>query len=120
MARFVLAAFVGLLLSTATPFAQSTLAGNWDLDINGPQGAITAGCTFKVDGDKVTGTLSSPQGEVAVAGTMAGNTLSLSFNVDTPQGALEIKMNAEVAGDTMKGVMDISGMGTADFTGKKK
>jgi hypothetical protein len=110
-----LSVFVGV----ATAFAQDSVAGGWTLIINGPQGAIDSDVTFTQDGDKVTGTMSGPQGESAVSGTMAGSTLTLAFNVVTPNGPIDIKMTAEVAGADMKGTLDF-GMGTADFTGKKK
>ena len=113
----VLALFV--FVGVATPFAQNSVAGDWSLTINGPQGAIDSDVTFTQDGDKVTGTMSGPQGESAVSGTMAGSTLTLAFNVVTPNGPIDIKMTAEVAGADMKGMLDF-GMGTADFTGKKK
>ena len=109
---------VGVVCSAALS-AQSTVAGSWDLAINGPEGPITAGAVLKQDGDKVTGTLSSPQGETQVAGTMTGKTMALQFTVTTPQGNLDIKVTAEVNGSEMKGMMDF-GMGQADFTGKKK
>jgi len=115
---FALTLIMGLVLAVA-PSAQAGLAGNWDLTINGPQGSITATATMKQDGEKVSGTLTSPQGEVEMAGTMKGTTLTMAFTVQSPNGALDIKVNAEVAGDEMKGMMDF-GMGTADFTGKKK
>jgi len=120
MARWIAAAALGLLVATATPYAQNDISGDWDLTINGPQGAITAGCTLKQDGDKVTGSLSSPQGTVEFKGNITGNKLALAFSVDTPQGALDIKVDAEVEGTNMKGTMDLGGMGAADFTGVKK
>ena len=104
---------------TATLGAQSTVAGSWGLSINGPEGPITAGAVLKQDGEKVSGTLTSPQGEVQVAGTMTGKTMALAFQVSTPQGNLDIKVTAEVDGAEMKGMMDF-GMGQADFTGNKK
>ena len=104
---------------TATSFAQNSVAGDWTLTINGPQGVIDTEAVFKQEGENVTGTFSGPTGEATVAGTMNGSTLSLAFNVDTPQGPIDIKMSAEVTGPEMKGVLDF-GMGTADFTGKKK
>ena len=67
----------------------------------------------------VTGTLSSPQGDAEVKGSIKGATLSLAFTVQSPQGALDIKITGEVDGKTMKGVLDF-GAGTADFTGTKK
>lgn len=107
------------LIFTAAGAAQGTVAGTWDLSINGPEGPLTAAAVLKQDGDKVSGTLSSPQGETQVAGTMTGKTMALQFTVTTPQGNLDIKVTAEVNGSEMKGMMDF-GMGQADFTGKKK
>jgi hypothetical protein len=119
MSRILALAVVLGLVFAAAPQAQNSVAGSWDLSINGPEGAITAGATLKQDGDKVTGTITSPQGETAVAGTMTGKTMALAFTVTTPQGNLDIKVTAEVNGAEMKGMMDF-GMGQADFTGKKK
>lgn len=100
-------------------YAQGSVAGAWDLSINGPQGPINAAATLKQDGDAVTGTIDSPQGTVPVKGTVKGNTLAISFSIDGPQGPLEVKVSGEVEGDAMKGVIDF-GMGTADFTAAKK
>ena len=112
----ILSVFV---LTGSAALAQNTVAGDWSLVINGPQGAIDSDVNFAQDGDKVTGTMSGPQGDSAVTGTMAGSTLTLAFNVVTPNGPIDIKMTAEVTGSDMKGTLDY-GMGTADFTGKKK
>ena len=119
MSRLLSILLVVGLVCTAALGAQSTVAGSWDLSINGPEGPITAGAVLKQDGDKVSGTISSPQGETQVAGTMTGKTMALAFTVATPQGNLDIKVTAEVNGSEMKGMMDF-GMGQADFTGKKK
>jgi hypothetical protein len=108
-----------LVFGGSAVLAQNSVAGDWSLVINGPQGVIDSDVTFTQDGDTVTGTMSGPQGDSAVTGTMAGSTLSLAFNVVTPNGPIDIKMTAEVSGADMKGTLDY-GMGTADFTGKKK
>jgi hypothetical protein len=115
---FALMLALGLVF-TAALTAQSSVAGSWDLSINGPEGPIAAGAVLKQDGEKVSGTLSSPQGETQVAGTMTGKTMALQFSVTTPQGPIDIKVTAEVNGSEMKGMMDF-GMGQADFTGKRK
>jgi hypothetical protein len=121
MLQRILAGVCALILSAGAvaPFAQTDVSGSWTLMINGPQGPVDAEATFKQDGDKVTGTMSSMAGETNVAGTLSGSTLSLAFNVVTPNGPIDVKMTAEVSGEEMKGVVDFS-MGTADFTGKKK
>ncbi|MEO8682777.1 MAG: hypothetical protein ABI665_27255 [Vicinamibacterales bacterium] len=120
MSRLLASAIlIGFMIFTAAPSAQNAVSGDWDLVINSPQGSLNATATMKQDGDKVTGKLTSPQGEVEMEGTMKGTTLTMAFSVQSPNGPLDIKVNAEVTGADMKGVMDF-GMGTAEFTGKKK
>jgi hypothetical protein len=121
MIRVTLALLAMLLVGAAPTslLAQSSVAGDWSLVINGPQGAIDSDATLAQDGDTVTGTMSGPQGESTVSGTLAGATLTLAFNVVTPNGPIDVKMTAEVSGGDMKGTLDY-GMGTADFTGRKK
>ena len=119
MLRAVSAIFViGLLLSTGA-YAQTSVAGAWDLAINGPEGPINATATLKQDGDNVTGSIDTPQGPAELKGTLKGKTLNVAFALQTPQGPLDIKVNGEVDGASMKGVIDF-GMGMADFTAKKK
>jgi len=108
-----------LTAGAAAASTQTSVAGDWALTVNGPQGTVDTDASFKQAGDKVTGTFSSQLGETNVEGTMTGSTLSLAFTVVTPNGPIDIRMTAEVAGSEMKGTIDF-GMGTADFTGKKK
>jgi hypothetical protein len=121
MIRRVLACVVVVVVAagSSASFAQSDISGEWILTINGPQGIVDTDASLKQTGDKVTGIFSSQMGETSVEGTMSGSTLSLAFNVVTPNGPIDIRMTAEVAGAEMKGTLDF-GMGTADFTGKKK
>ncbi len=116
--KIAMTAVLAVVLS-ASAFAQASVAGGWDLSINGPEGPINATCTLKQDGNKVSGTLESPQGTVNLAGELKGKNLSMNFSLQTPQGSLEIKVTSEVEGANMKGMIDF-GMGQADFTGKKK
>jgi len=108
-----------LTAGVAAASAQTSVAGDWVLTVNGPQGTVDTEASFRQAGDKVTGTFSSQLGETNVEGTMSGSTLSLAFSVVTQNGPIDIRMTAEVAGSEMKGTIDF-GMGTADFTGKKK
>lgn len=118
MAR-LLSTIVAIALATAAFSAQGSVAGAWDLSINGPEGVITATADLKQDGEKVTGTITSPQGTAELAGTCKGKTVNISFSIQGPNGALDIKVNGEVEGADMKGIIDF-GMGMADFTAKKK
>ena len=109
---------LGLILS-APAYAQSSVAGAWELSINGPEGPITATATLKQDGENVTGSIETPQGVAEMKGTFKGKALNMSFSIAGPNGNLDIKVTSEVDGASMKGIIDF-GMGMADFTAKKK
>jgi hypothetical protein len=119
MSRFLSLLLVIGVAMTASSYAQSSVSGVWDLSINGPGGAITAAATLKQDGEKVTGSIESPQGTAELSGTLKGKVLNMSFSIPGPNGNLDIKVNGEVDGASMKGIIDF-GMGMADFTAKKK
>ena len=101
------------------PQAQGSVAGAWDLTINGPQGAITATATLKQEGDNVTGADRHPSGHGRSEGHVQGQDADAGFSIAGPDGPLEIKVNGEVDGDTVKGMLDF-GMGQADFTGEEE
>jgi hypothetical protein len=107
-------AFVGV-----ASHAQSDLNGAWVLSFNGPNGVIDADATFKTDGEKLSGTLASPQGEVPFTGTVKGKAFTFSFNVPTPNGDISIRIDGEQEGDGLKGTFDF-GQGMGDWTGKRK
>jgi len=119
MIRVLSLAVVFAFVLAVAPQAQGSVAGAWELNINGPQGAITAGATLKQEGETVTGSIESPQGTAELKGTIKGKALTMSFSIAGPDGPLDIKVNGEVDGNSMKGMIDF-GMGQADFTGKKK
>jgi hypothetical protein len=100
--------------------AQTSVAGAWDLAVNGPEGPVNALATLQQDGEKVSGEIESQAGKAALSGTMKGKTLSMAFTMQTPNGPMDIKVTGEVEGATMKGTIDLAGMGQMDFTAKKK
>jgi hypothetical protein len=118
MSRLFSVTFVLALAMGTAGYAQS-VAGAWELSINGPEGVITATADLKQDGDNLTGTITSPQGTVDLKGTYKAQKVELAFSIQGPQGALDIKVNGDVDGSDMKGIIDF-GMGMADFTAKKK
>jgi hypothetical protein len=73
-------------------------SGKWEGTINTPNGEIKLVFTFKVEGDKLTGTVESPRGERPITdGKVTGDELSFKVtagdNVMTYQG--------KMAGDTL-------------------
>jgi hypothetical protein len=120
MFRLFSVVLAAALVLSVNVYTQSSVTGAWDLAVNGPEGPVNATATLKQDGDQVTGEIESQAGKAALAGTMKGNTLSMAFTMQTPQGPMDIKVTGEVDGASMKGTIDLAGMGQMDFTGKKK
>jgi len=109
-----------LLFVPGLASAQTTVAGNWDVTINSPQGANTSLVVFKQDGDKVSGVLKGRGGELPFeGGTLTGNDLKFSFTINTQGMALPITLTGKVSGDTMTGKADFGGFAEGDWTAKR-
>ncbi len=103
----------------ATPRAQDVLSGAWTLSFVTPNGAMEASATFKQDGETLTGTMSGPQGEVPLKGTITGSTFTFTIDVQTPNGQqLVIDLQGRVEGDAITGTFDF-GQGMGDWTGRR-
>jgi hypothetical protein len=109
------------LLVAAPAFAQTpaSVAGDWDVTINSPQGANTTRVNFKQDGDKVAGLFKSPMGELPFDGTIAGDELKFAFAINVQGMALDITMTGKVEAETMAGKADFGGMAEGDWTAKR-
>ena len=119
MIRTRLAVLAFGLLTTVPALAQTTVAGDWDVTINSPQGANTSKVTFKQDASKVDGMIKSPAGETAIAGTVEGDDLKVAFTINFQGMPFEIKLNGKVAGDTITGKADFGGFAEGDWTAKR-
>lgn len=85
-----------------TAFAAICLAadasGKWEGTITGPNGEIKLVFTFKVEGEKLTGTVESPRGERQITdGKVSGD--DLSFKVAA--GENEMTYRGKVSGDVI-------------------
>jgi hypothetical protein len=111
-----------LALVAAAPvaaFAQGSVAGDWDLTLTTPQGTNTVSVSFKQDGDKVTGTLTSPMGSVPLAGTATAGELTATASIDVQGMALEMAFNGKLAGDALNGTVKVGDFGEFPFTGTR-
>jgi len=119
MIRTRLAVLALGLLTTVPAFAQTSVAGDWDVTITSPQGANTSKVTFKQDASKVDGMIKSPAGETAIAGTVEGEELKVAFTINFQGMPFEIKLNGKVAGDTITGKADFGGFAEGDWSAKR-
>ena len=102
---------------TASTGGTSDFTGKWDVKlVIAGMGEMPATAVLKQDGDKVTGTLSSPAGELAIAGSVTGRTVRFDFEAETPQGKLPVTMTGDLGASGVTGKASIAGMGEADWT----
>jgi hypothetical protein len=104
-----------LLLALAIACAAADLAGKWTGEIPGRQ-AATGTFVFTIEGDKLTGTLTTPQGEVPLQdGKVTGDKISFS----TAGGNAKILFAGTVAGDEIKMTRTREGGQSREFTLKR-
>jgi hypothetical protein len=118
-ARYGFIAAAILALSVTASANQASVAGDWALNFNGPQGPIDASASFKQDGEDVTGTIEGPQGTIECAGTLKGNKLALQITVDANGQSFQIFLLGEVEGNAITGTFSMAEM-RGEWTGKKK
>lgn len=117
-ARFCLLASLLVMFGAGPVFAQTNVAGDWELTITSPQGERTTPVTLKQDGEKITGMFKSPAGEVPLEGKITGNDLTLTFTLSFQGQPLPITMTGKVDGASIAGKADFGGFAEGEFTAK--
>lgn len=112
-----------LVMAMATLTLAADVTGKWMAQVPGRQGA-TVETTFnlKVEGDKLTGTMSSPQGDVAIGeGKVSGDDISFSVTREFNGNSFKIIYKGKVAGEEIKFTRTIEGRDVppTEFTAKK-
>lgn len=115
----IAATLVAAVACAVPAAAQHSLAGAWVFSFNTPNGLIDADVVMNVDGQKLSGTMSSQAGETSFTGEVKDKTFTMAFEVQTAQGNISITMQGEQKGDGLAGTFDF-GQGTGDWTAKKK
>jgi hypothetical protein len=115
--------FVTMLASaalvTAAIAADANVAGEWDFTVETQAGTGSPHFSLKQAGTAVTGTYKGQLGEAPVTGTVAGNDVTLSFQVSAQGTDLAITYKGTVEGDSIKGTVSLGELGEGTFTGKK-
>jgi hypothetical protein len=96
------------------------VTGIWDMTVESPQGALDVVATLKQEGEKLTGTHVSQMGETPLEGTVVGNEIKYTLNIDMGGQQMSIVFTGKVEGDTMAGVFEFGGMGTASWSAKRR
>jgi len=94
-----------LLALAAAVLAAADVTGKWKAEMPGPGGATReVTFTFKVEGDKLTGTMSTPRGEREISeGKVSGDEISFVMVMPGREGGqVKVVYTGKVAGDEIK------------------
>jgi hypothetical protein len=126
--RAVAVVVVGLVAAAlsipATIAAQGKVdvTGKWVFAVTTDAGTGEPTLTFKQEGEKLTGHYSSATlGEADLTGTVKGMNIEFRFTANAQGTELPVVYKGTVEGkDAMKGTVDIGGLGSGTFTGKRQ
>jgi hypothetical protein len=116
---------LALVALTARGSAQSgkiDVTGKWLFSVQTDAGTGTPTVTLKQDGENLTGHYSSATlGEADLTGTLKGKDIKFAFKVDAQGTALDITYSGTVEDkDSIKGEVDLGGLGKGTFTAKRQ
>ncbi len=109
---FITAVFIFGLLLSGSLFASAqskSVAGDWDGTFETPGGAMPFKLVFKVDGEKLTGSVKRSSGELPINGTIKGSDISFSYTVNYNGNDLTLYFAGKVNGDSMSGSVSFGG-----------
>jgi hypothetical protein len=116
-----LAVLGGAARAGAGQAAKVDVTGKWAFNVETAAGSGTPVMTFKQDGEKLTGHYSGQLGEADLTGTVKGQDIEFKFSVDLQGQTLNAVYSGTVDGkDSMKGKVDLVGLGEGTFTAKRQ
>ncbi len=119
MLRSLTVALIFALCAGSLATAQTNIAGTWTLTLFTDLGTTEATMTFEQEGDELTATLVSEQGELVLVGTITGDDIELIGEIDAQGQVLVLTFTGKVDGSTMKGALDFGGFGGGDWSAVK-
>lgn len=116
----IAAAVPVLVLGLALSAWATDITGQWTATFNTQVGEQHYTYTFKVDGEKLTGTAKSDNGTVAIEnGTVKGDDVSFVENLDYQGQKLVITYTGKISGDEIKFTRDVAGAAKEDLVAKR-
>jgi hypothetical protein len=115
---FVVPAAHGLLLAQA---GKADVTGKWTFNVETSAGAGTPNITLKQEGEKLTGHYSGQLGEADLTGSVKGQDFTFVFTVDLQGNELKCTYKGSAENkDSLKGTLNIAGLGDGTFTAKRQ
>ncbi|SPF50690.1 conserved exported hypothetical protein [Candidatus Sulfopaludibacter sp. SbA4] len=107
-------------LASVAAFA-ADVTGKWEFNVQTDAGGGTPTFVFKQAGEKLTGTYNGTFGTADLAGTVKGDNIEFSFEASLGDQKGTIVYKGKIEGPTtMKGSVELAGLGSGTWTGTKK
>jgi len=116
--------FFGFFLLMGLPVlgADPSMAGSWRLSLNVNGNTYAMLCTFQQDGEKLSGTCKSTEGENPLSGRVQGAKITWQHQTPYNGEILTLTYSGTISSATeIKGTLDVQPYAVAgDFTGQKE
>ena len=97
------------------------ITGAWVFQVETGQGSGTPTFNFKQEGEKLTGQYKGAFGEAPLTGTVKGNAVEFTINVEAQGQKATITYKGTIEKDgTMKGTVELGDLGSGTWTGKRQ
>jgi len=109
-----------VFFSAAVPALAADISGQWTATFDTQVGEQHYVYTFKVDGEKLTGTAKSDNGTSEIQnGTVKGDDVSFVENLNYQGQQLTITYTGKVSGDEIHFTRDVGGFGKEELVAKR-
>lgn len=96
------------------------ISGKWTLAVAAPGETVDVVLDLKQDGEKITGTLSSPHGSGTVkSGSFKDKKLAATIAADFQGSPIELQVDGTVDGEKITGSLTAPGLGAFSYSGAK-
>lgn len=112
-------AVVAASVIMASSAAAQSVAGSWNANYDTPGGPKAFKLALVVDGEKLTGMVIRESGNVPLVGTVKGDSVKFTYDIDYNGNPLQMIIAAKVTGESMTGVVDFAGQAQENFSAKK-
>jgi hypothetical protein len=109
----VLSAFVSPLL------AQPNVAGEWKVNFVVPTGTRFVNMFINQDQTRLTGTVTSEDGEFPLSGRVDGDQVTVVWSVPEDGKLMEITMKGKLTGNVINGTAKLGNVGEGSLTARR-
>ena len=108
--------------TSATATGDKTdISGPWSFQVETSAGPGSPTFTFKQDGEKLTGQYKGMFGEAPLTGTFKGNKIDFVIKVEAQGQQVTVTYTGTLEKDgSMKGTVDVAGVGSGTWTAKRQ